>query len=787
MPKLTLSDVSNLLGNPTSAAATINSNSDAIEVALENTLSRDGTTPNQMESDLDMNHNDILNVKTLQVQDLTFEGGEDAVGILEKAQTAADEAEFYANIAEDAAASIGSTGRSDYQDIPSFVVTDVPVVVERARVGQVRDLANFIPTTAPAVDPMVDPSLPTSIFERHKRLTADGRWWEPTGIILTPEMFLHSTDGDNWAPAFQRMTNSAEIWGSNVIALKPSGTYEFDDQFVIKPGQIWYCYGPKLIMRSNPQGRGGFVRTQGSGSNIDADFLYRNDMVIYGMWAEIAPGIKGVNCFGTTTTDRVTFVDCVAVGAIWGLPTDPIKKGGRGFSCHPKSRYIKHINCRVFGCSIGFHVSDKADYNPGPYHLNTNPTATPVVEGMVATPGNPTVFTVAPNPDPLLDGGHCCPPGSRYFGQRFSGTWVGINGVEWPVTVIDKYNFSIPFNSTSLTWNSAGRLSKADTGVMRSMEIMFDNCVAEECDIAGIIFEQVIDSQNTDIPKNISFVNGRLINCGNSYPTHQGIIILSGLPGVTLDVQVYNDSSHPVGSVLRGGAALSKVHVRGKVHTATNMIDNNRATSGGSSLNLDEGTAEHPQGTSRTTEYKFAMEFNTVTGDLITTSDAQASETSNQNYTWRSRYDIEYSAVSVGGAIVNPLVKHATNDFRIKNIATGAITNISATTYENNVNFSTFSTTGAISIGAASSVSGNWTVTGSVIASGNVVATGALIGASVRTAPVAVGSLPTAASAGSGSRRLVSDANATTFNSVVAGGGANIVPVYSDGTNWRIG
>jgi hypothetical protein len=49
-----------------------------------------------------------------------------------------------------------------------------------------------------------------------------------------------------------------------------------------------------------------------------------------------------------------------------------------------------------------------------------------------------------------------------------------------------------------------------------------------------------------------------------------------------------------------------------------------------------------------------------------------------------------------------------------------------------------------------------------------------------------VASLPTAASSAY-SRRFVSDATATTYNSVVAGGGANKVPVYSDGANWRIG
>jgi hypothetical protein len=47
--------------------------------------------------------------------------------------------------------------------------------------------------------------------------------------------------------------------------------------------------------------------------------------------------------------------------------------------------------------------------------------------------------------------------------------------------------------------------------------------------------------------------------------------------------------------------------------------------------------------------------------------------------------------------------------------------------------------------------------------------------------------LLTAAAAGAGARSFVTDATATTFASIVAGGGANGVPVYSDGTNWRVG
>lgn len=59
MAKLTLTD---LTGFTSDALAAINANSAAIETALENTLSRDGTSPNEMEADLDMNSNRIINL-----------------------------------------------------------------------------------------------------------------------------------------------------------------------------------------------------------------------------------------------------------------------------------------------------------------------------------------------------------------------------------------------------------------------------------------------------------------------------------------------------------------------------------------------------------------------------------------------------------------------------------------------------------------------------------------------------------------------------------------------------
>lgn len=77
MPKVILTDVTNLGGNPVSSQQVINTNSDRIEAAIEKTLSRDGTSPNQMEADFDMNHYKILNVKDLQLDGL------DGLGIVE--------------------------------------------------------------------------------------------------------------------------------------------------------------------------------------------------------------------------------------------------------------------------------------------------------------------------------------------------------------------------------------------------------------------------------------------------------------------------------------------------------------------------------------------------------------------------------------------------------------------------------------------------------------------------------------------------------------------------------
>lgn len=81
MSKITLNSVADIT-QATSAQTTINANSSTIQTAFDNTLSRDGTSPNQMGWSLDMNSNHILNLPTpstandpIRLQDVTLLNG----------------------------------------------------------------------------------------------------------------------------------------------------------------------------------------------------------------------------------------------------------------------------------------------------------------------------------------------------------------------------------------------------------------------------------------------------------------------------------------------------------------------------------------------------------------------------------------------------------------------------------------------------------------------------------------------------------------------------------------
>jgi hypothetical protein len=64
---------------------------------------------------------------------------------------------------------------------------------------------------------------------------------------------------------------------------------------------------------------------------------------------------------------------------------------------------------------------------------------------------------------------------------------------------------------------------------------------------------------------------------------------------------------------------------------------------------------------------------------------------------------------------------------------------------------------------------------------------GSILGQIQANVPVTVDNLPSAATAGVGSRAFVTDSSVSTFGTTVVAGGSTKVPVYSDGTNWKVG
>lgn len=113
MAKITLSDLANL-DNPQKAVTTINANMASIEEAIENTVSRDGTAPNSMSGDLDMNGFRIINLPVPSDDTEPARHGQlqDYVDAAEAAQEAAETAQEAAEAAQEASESAQTTAET---------------------------------------------------------------------------------------------------------------------------------------------------------------------------------------------------------------------------------------------------------------------------------------------------------------------------------------------------------------------------------------------------------------------------------------------------------------------------------------------------------------------------------------------------------------------------------------------------------------------------------------------------------------------------------------------------
>lgn len=164
-----------------------------------------------------------------------------------------------------------------------------------------------------------------------------------------------------------------------------------------------------------------------------------------------------------------------------------------------------------------------------------------------------------------------------------------------------------------------------------------------------------------------------------------------------------------------------------------------------------------------TNEKYWAWESNSGTLKLVTKTDALAS-------------GADILSFSRSGTALGTMTFHAASGVSIAMSSSGALTFTNGTV----TGFISYSVTPTFQFGTTSAHNIDLAVNGTTRITIRTDDT-----FTQRTTTVA--SLPAAVAGLTGARAFVTDATATTFASVAAGGGSNKVPVYCDGSNWRIG
>lgn len=193
MPKITLNDLTNLQNEQT-AVAQINANNTAIETAIENTLSRDGSTPNTMGSNLDMNSNRILNLAaavsgTEPIRKAEFDAATGSLDDLSGLVAAADASADAAALSALAAATSAQAAQDALDDVVAGTVPDNSVTNIK--------MADNAVGTAELIDANVTNAKLANMSEaRVKGRAASAGTGVPTDLSITQVMDMQgSTQG----------------------------------------------------------------------------------------------------------------------------------------------------------------------------------------------------------------------------------------------------------------------------------------------------------------------------------------------------------------------------------------------------------------------------------------------------------------------------------------------------------------------------------------------------------------------------------------------------------------
>lgn len=257
MSKVTLNDIANP-ESQTSLVQTVNHNNTLITEALDNTLSRDGTTPNSMGANLDMNTYRVLNLpepidnsEPLRLGDIGGLIGLDLPSIVE----VAGYAESAANSAAEAASYVGSavsapkwtTGRT-------ITLTGDVTGVSATWDGS----ANISFSTSIAADTISDIELTSGAAEANLGYTPVNK----SGDVLSGDLRLNFT-------ATSLMSDSVGFRGIPVTTQDNTYTMTVNDigrmvRHTSSTAHVWYVDNVSTV--AYPVGAAIVVRNVGSGA-----------------------------------------------------------------------------------------------------------------------------------------------------------------------------------------------------------------------------------------------------------------------------------------------------------------------------------------------------------------------------------------------------------------------------------------------------------------------------------------------------------------------------------------